>query len=89
MEANSAAFSLAVELWLLWMRPWAAPVVARGRVLRGVWWRLCFVLVGEGGEGFVCFWLAFWVWWWWWYEYGEKARLLRLLCFLFFFANVT
>ncbi|CAN0072919.1 unnamed protein product, partial [Laminaria digitata] len=30
MHTSSAAFSLAVELWLLWMRPWAAPAIARG-----------------------------------------------------------
>ena len=36
MHTSSAAFSLAVELWLLWMRPWAAPAIARGRFGKAV-----------------------------------------------------
>ena len=35
MQPGSPGFSLAVELWMLWMRPWMAPAVLKGRVLRG------------------------------------------------------
>lgn len=31
MHTSSAVFGLAVELWLLWMRPWAAIVAAKGK----------------------------------------------------------
>eukprot|EP00903_Cladosiphon_okamuranus_P016315 g15047.t1 len=30
IHTSSAAFSLVVELWMLWMRPWAAPAISRG-----------------------------------------------------------
>lgn len=30
MHLSSAGFSLAVELWMLWMRPWAAASILRG-----------------------------------------------------------
>ncbi|CAN0090799.1 unnamed protein product [Pylaiella littoralis] len=30
MHTSSAAFSLAVELWILWMRPWAARAISKG-----------------------------------------------------------
>lgn len=34
MDTSSATFSLAVELWLLWLRPWAAPAIAKGDMFR-------------------------------------------------------
>lgn len=51
MHTSSATFSLAVELWMLWMRPWAAP-----SILKGERWRclvraddvLCAVAAREG-----------------------------------------
>ncbi|KAG5180462.1 hypothetical protein JKP88DRAFT_349554 [Tribonema minus] len=30
MHANSTAFALCVELWLLWLQPWTAPAILRG-----------------------------------------------------------
>ncbi|CAM9110880.1 unnamed protein product [Scytosiphon promiscuus] len=30
MHTSSATFGLAVELWMLWMRPWAAPSILKG-----------------------------------------------------------
>ena len=38
MDTSSATFSVAVELWMLWMRPWAAPAILRGECdTRALW----------------------------------------------------
>lgn len=39
MDTSSATFSVAVELWMLWMRPWAAPAILRGVSKSRALWR--------------------------------------------------